>query len=121
MTDIPPPLVPALVGEDPLLLVIDDERLLAGLKTFLPGDEFPNHLHESGTETFVGICGELELWLDRSELVRIRSGTVVAAAPHREHYLRNASGEAATILYVRAPHLAEDRVPRPWRPDGVGH
>ncbi|MFA5607381.1 MAG: cupin domain-containing protein [Leucobacter sp.] len=85
-------------------------------KTFEPGEVFPNHIHEILTETFVGVEGRVELWIDRSECVDILPGVVRSVEAHREHCLRNATDEPAVICYIKSPHLPDDRVARTWEP-----
>ena len=98
-------------------MLVNTERLLIGIKAFDPGEEFPNHVHSTTTETFIGVDGEVELWLDREERVFLTSGVTTSVPPGHEHYLRNVSGMPAVILYIKAPHRAQDVVLMGWVPD----
>lgn len=110
------PAAAALAAGNPLPVIRTAEGILLGVNEFAVGEEFANHIHEHLTETFIGLSGEVELWLDRTERVLITPGTVVSVPPPQEHYLRNASTAPALIAYVKNPNLSEDRIWRPWTP-----
>ena len=103
----------ALAAPVPL---VQTDGVLLGINTFAPGDLFPNHIHEHSEETFIGIHGELTLWVERTPQV-LRPGDVVTVDRNLEHCLRNDSNAPAVIAYFKAPFLAEDRVPVPWEPE----
>lgn len=109
----------SIAAGTPLPVVADGEAVLLGLNSFEPGEEFANHLHEVLTETFIGIRGEVELWLDRFEKVVLSPGTVRSVPPGVEHYLRNATYGAALIAYVKSPNRPGDRVRLSWTPKEV--
>lgn len=102
----------------PLSILVSGEQLLIGINAFQPGEEFPNHIHTTATETFIGVHGEVELWLDQSERVTLTPGVLKSVSPNQQHYLRNESAMPAMIVYVKAPNCSQDRVPIPWTPEG---
>lgn len=81
-----------------------------------PGDEFANHYHEHHEESFLVISGRAELWLDRSQLVRLDVGDFIRCAPRVEHYLRNTADAPFQAFFVKAPGVRDDKVDSPWRP-----
>ena len=105
----------------PLPILAESADVLVGINTFEPGEEFANHSHRVTHETFVGIKGEVELWVDRSEPILLGAGSIrTVLAPH-EHYLRNVSDESATIVYIKTPNIQDDRHPSPWSPQKSGN
>jgi quercetin dioxygenase-like cupin family protein len=103
-----------LIGADPLLVARSGDRVAIGLNVFAPGEVFSNHLHARMTETFVGVSGEIDLWLDRSTLHRLTPGEIVSVPPGVEHALSNRGGEPAMLLYVKSPAALDDRIEAVW-------
>ncbi|MGB3413443.1 MAG: cupin domain-containing protein [Microbacteriaceae bacterium] len=101
-------------SDAPLPLVVTEEVLL-GINAFASGELFPNHIHEHSEETFIGVSGELTLWVDRVPQL-IRPGDVVTVMRNIEHCLRNDSEHPAVIAYYKAPNLPTDRVLIEWEP-----
>lgn len=105
-----------IAAGEPLALLAHRDDILVGVNAFGPGEQFPNHLHEEVAETFIGIQGTVELWLDRTERIELNAAVVRSVSPGREHFLRNVTGEPALIVYIKAPNRPQDRVPAPWQP-----
>ncbi|MGI8393170.1 cupin domain-containing protein [Leucobacter sp. W1038] len=105
---------------DPTPIVENGDALLIGLNSFDVGEEFANHFHEELNETYIGVAGELELWVDRVERIVLTTGVIVTVEPGREHFLRNASDQRALVCYIKSPNLPEDRILVSWHPEERG-
>ena len=105
-----------LAHGDPLPLLKSEAGILLGINAFEPGEVFPNHRHEVLDETFLGLEGEVELWLDRERLVVLAPGVVHTVPAGVEHLLRNTSATVAVIGYLKSPDLPDDRVLLEWSP-----
>lgn len=104
------------LSQDAPVPLLESEDTLLGINTFLPGDFFANHIHEHSEETFIGISGELTLWIDRIPQ-KITPGKVTIVDRNVEHCLRNDTDEPAVIAYFKAPNLPLDRVLIDWKPE----
>ncbi len=105
-----------LAGVDPLPLLNDEDRLLLGVNVFEPGETFTNHFHRVLTETFIGLSGEIEVWLDSSSRHVLAAGEVLSVPPGVEHFLRNVRQSRAVIAYLKSPNAPDDRIELPWTP-----
>lgn len=102
---------------DALLLVDGGPDVMIGVNEFSPGEAFANHVHDRCRETFVGLRGVVDVWVDRRLARRIGPGEVCVVEPRREHYLVNSAGSSSAIAYIKAPHDPADRRDVPWTPD----
>ena len=87
-----------------------------GVVTLRPGDAFDNHLHEWHTESFLVLHGEVELWLDRTDLLVLKPGDLYSCSPGVEHFLRNAGDTLFRAFFIKSPGISHDKVEVPWAP-----
>ncbi len=81
-----------------------------GLVKFLPGESFPTHYHNHIEEDFYILEGELEFTINDEEVIDVKKGTLIHAAPGDTHYIENKTDEIALAIFVKAPFDPDDKV-----------
>lgn len=84
-----------------------------GLVRLLPGESFPNHLHERIEEDFFILEGEVEVTINNEKTYRIGPGELIHVAPNESHFLRNAGSVPMKALFIKAPYDPQDKVDVP--------
>jgi quercetin dioxygenase-like cupin family protein len=109
-------LVRLILGARERSALIDSPACFAGLKAFAPGEVFENHFHEHYDEFFAVITGEVVVWQGRASHTVLRAGSTLLCPRGSHHRLANERDVPATLLYVKAPYVADDTHWVPWAP-----
>ena len=112
-------LIARTTGAGVSVTVVDSPPVLIAMKTFRPGEVFPNHFHEHHDEFFAGITGEVVVWQNRQNRLLLRAGETALCARGSHHMLVNESTEDATVLYVKTPQVPDDTSWVGWAPSGT--
>ena len=96
--------------------VVRGPRTDVGYVVLPPGQDFPNHYHETIEESFYTIAGSVTLWIDGSERVDLKAGDFFRCDPFEMHYFVNEGDEPWRALFVKAPFAPKDGVVVNWRP-----
>lgn len=96
--------------------IVRGPRTDVGTVVLPPGQDFPNHYHETIEESFYTIGGTVTLWLNGRERHELRPGDYIRCEPFEMHYFVNEGEEAWRALFVKAPYAPKDGVTVPWMP-----
>ncbi|MEY4504275.1 MAG: hypothetical protein RL154_568 [Pseudomonadota bacterium] len=77
-----------------------------GVVVITPGEVHPCHAHERQEESFLGLEGECEVWVD-GKLVVLKAGDYLACEIGESHYFRNVTDKNFKAVFIKAPHLSE--------------
>lgn len=88
-----------------------------GIVRLLPGQSFPNHLHERIEEDFFILEGEVSILIDGKEVGVLKPGDLIHVPPNEAHFLENRGTVPMKALFVKAPYDPEDKVDVPLEQD----
>ena len=87
-----------------------------GVVVITPNEEHPCHAHERQEESFLGLEGECEVWVN-GKLVVLKPGDYLACEIGEAHYFRNVTDKNFKAVFIKAPHLSDkDSVYIDWKP-----
>ncbi len=111
----------AVAGEssDDRVTLIDTPDVFAGVKTFQPGEVFPNHFHEGYDEFFAVLEGVIVVWQGRAVRSELRAGASLLCMRGSHHCLVNESGGVTRLLYAKVPMIQDDTHWVEWAPGGA--
>jgi quercetin dioxygenase-like cupin family protein len=96
--------------------IVRGPRTDVGFVVLPPGQDFPNHYHETIEESFYVVSGTVVLWLNGRERHELEAGDFVRCDPFEMHYFVNEGTEPWQALFVKAPYAPKDGVTVPWKP-----
>lgn len=87
-----------------------------GVVVITPGENHPCHAHEHQEESFLGLEGECNVWVN-GELVVLKSGDYLSCGPGDSHYFENITDSNFKAVFIKAPRLDfKDSVYIDWKP-----
>lgn len=108
--------IQAALSEADRALLVSGEYAVVGIKEFAPGEVFANHYHESYDELFVGLSGEISIWVGRATEHVLRPGSTVSCIRGSHHRLENMGTAPARLMFVKSSP-ADDTVWVSWDPE----
>ena len=96
--------------------IVRGPRTDVGYVVLPPGQDFPNHYHETIEESFFTVGGSVTLWLNGEQRYELRVGDYFRCDPFEMHYFVNEGSEPWKALFVKAPYAPRDGVVVEWKP-----
>ena len=86
-----------------------------GVVVLPPGQDFPNHYHETIEECFLTLEGQVTLWTNGAR-VELAVGDYYRCDPYEMHYFVNEGSTPWRAVFVKAPYNPADGITIEWKP-----
>lgn len=87
-----------------------------GIVVITPGEHHPCHMHVQQEESFLGLEGECNVWVN-GELVVLKAGDYLVCGPGESHFFENVTEANFKAVFIKAPRLdVKDSVYIDWKP-----